>query len=174
MLSIQLDKIRCSLDKIRCKVSYHLIGKSKQLKNSRKFCPGFCEGWGIAFSETPPPPPPPHSPWLPAITTWSYEHKSQPPWGTSYSIIRWVNLFLRAWYHQQDAWWHTERLILLLESSIYLFSLTNTIRNGLREISCWDFKFNAASWSAWKERPRLSSHFSSPNPRQLRLFTEAQ
>lgn len=117
---------------------------------------------------------PPHSPWLPAITTWSYEHKSQPPWGTSYSIIRWVNLFLRAWYHQQDAWWHTERLILLLESSIYLFSLTNTIRNGLREISCWDFKFNAASWSAWKERPRLSSHFSSPNPRQLRLFTEAQ
>jgi len=116
---------------------------------------------------------PPSSLWLLANTTWSCEHKSQPPWGTSDSIIRWVNLFLGPWYHQQDAWWHTERLILLLESSIYLFSLTNTIRNGLREISCWDFKFNAASWSAWKEQPRHSPHFSSQHPRQLTLFKEA-
>lgn len=120
----------------------------------------------MTFCESPP------SRWLLTITTRSYEHKSQPSWGTSHSIVCWVNLFLRVWYHQQDAWWHTERLILLLESSVYLFSLSNAIRNRLGEISCWDFKFSAVSWSAWEEQPRLSSHFSSQYLRQLRLFTE--
>lgn len=136
-------------------------------ENLQEILPWLLWRLSIAFYETP------SSPWLPAITVRSCEHRNQPPWGTSCSIIHWVNLFRRAWCHQQDAWWHTERLILLLESSIYLFSLTNTIRNGLREISCWDLKFNAASWSAWKEQPRLSPHFSSQNPRQPRLFTEA-
>lgn len=141
--------------------------KKQELATSWKFCNLFCKGWASPSVRAP------SSPWLLTITTWSYEHKSQPSCRTSYSIICWVNLFLRAWYHQQDAWWHTERLILLLESSgAYLFSLTNAIRNGLEEISCWDFKFNAASWSAWEEQPRLNPHFSSQNLRQLRLFTE--